>query len=88
MQADRPYLVELVVAQRNSGLCEGLLKGGRDEIREEMAGLGAIPATIAGIVEYAVCVNTLQGSFTLPPIARPTFTPPKNSIPPPSAGGG
>ena len=24
-----------------------------------MVGLGAIPAIVAGIVEYAVCVNTL-----------------------------
>ena len=40
MQADRPYLVELVVAQRNSGLCEGLLRGGRDRKGETKRGIG------------------------------------------------
>ena len=68
MQADRLYLVGLSTTQRNSGLREGLLKGGRDELGRKGGwwaggGLSVMPAASAGmtgreVVECAISVNT------------------------------
>ena len=51
MQADRLYLVGLSTTQRNSGLRESLLKGGRDELGKREVGKSGVE--VAQVPAYA-----------------------------------